>query len=422
MYYTVLNAEKLSKILDKSIKKGTYLFNYNSDTKIFTLTDLVTQEVFTHDKSYFQSDMGFEHKFNIGDLVTTKDNLISEILSFFDSFKHKVYILSDFTNAYEHELKHAKPFFSCIFGNVSHDSTPDNERGKFDKKSKIINEDILIKQISESTKHCLEVPVSSEQKKSDDDYHRWVKKPFLTLPSSLNINKLKEQFLESVMPCLENSLSEYCKEQKTDTVEAIQKKIDSYLSKYTFKGYTEGFKQEVKKSLDEFLAFIAPNKTNEDYINEIIDYQPVSPTNSLKEYGCTKPSNRYATKIPKVEYIQYEVIVKKSQYNIGDKVRIVKDLKEYSNFETSQEIVNLKGFEGEIVSLHESSYTALNYTLDINGRKFEHITEEYLELVEKAKTNFVDVDKYSQEYEDIDGVLLSDVVKPVNLLQSYKKD
>lgn len=547
MYYTVLNAEKLSTILDKPIKKGTYFLKSIAEKSyLLNIGETKTlNNMYFFKKQELTSDMGFKHKFNIGDIVLTLNHEAKEIVGFYDNFSGQLYCFSDGTFAYENSLQKTT---DDEIRNISYLVPKDtkNNDNVHDKKTSIINEDIIKKQISESTKPCLEIPLNQDQlnhyfeslsraefddiievfesKKLDsNDHFLWGQK---TLPTPIDADILNKQLLNGLF---RKHLSEYSKEQKTDTVEVMQKEIDCFIDKYTFKTYNEDFKQEVKNSLDEFLYSNIPNKTNEDYIDEIIDYQPilrtnyseelaltefdqpfkfysaldkmifkkgyneksldefltlnapkeedlneiidyqlVAPTNFLKEYESIKPSGRYENKYldnplkhdplsfedfvretfskdvsrlingvqsefsnikkPKIpDVIMCALEIKKSQFNICDKVRIIKDLNVYSSYETFQETVNLKGFEGEVVfrevvSLHESRYTALNYIIEINGKKFDCITEDYLELVEKAKTNIVDVDKYPQEYEDIDGVLLPYSVKPVNLIQSYKKD
>ena len=273
MYYTVLNAEKLSTILDKPIKKGTYFLKSIAEKSyLLNIGETKTlNNMYFFKKQELTSDMGFKHKFNIGDIALTLSHEAKEIAGFYENFSSQLYRFSDGTFAYENSLQY--PALKDI---------KNNDYYLCGKKTSIINEDIIKKQISESIKPCSEVPVSSEQEIDDNDYFLWGQK---TLPTPIDADVLNGQLLNGLF---RKHLSEYSKEQKTDTVEVMQKEIDCFIDKYTFKTYNEDFKQEVKNSLDEFLYSNIPNKTNEDYIDEIIDYQPILRTNYSEELALTE--------------------------------------------------------------------------------------------------------------------------------------
>ena len=138
-------------------------------------------------------------------------------------------------------------------------------------------------------------------------------------------------------------------------------------------------------------------------------------TGEARLYGLYVPEPRYAGDS---RVIESKNLIDSADFNVGDKVKVIK---EFWHRDIYLEQVNLKGLEGEVVSIQETHYSTLYYTLDIHGVKFDYIPETSLEFIERSNINVVDMERYSQEYEDIDGVILPDVNKPVNLIQSYKR-
>lgn len=104
----------------------------------------------------------------------------------------------------------------------------------------------------------------------------------------------------------------------------------------------------------------------------------------------------------------------KPVFNIGDKVQVIKD-----NYKlVSNENINLKGFTGLITNIICNCWentTIFIYHVDINGLEFSFWQSE-LKLIEKSKTIEYRKDLYDLA-DDIDGCLLSDSKKSIELIQ-----
>ncbi len=104
------------------------------------------------------------------------------------------------------------------------------------------------------------------------------------------------------------------------------------------------------------------------------------------------------------------------KFEIGDKVKVVTDRLHY--FE-NLEHVNLKDFIGVVT--HEIITHEHPYYVDINGYLFDFdesdlvLVESNNSILEKKKL----LEKYPQEYDDIDGVILKDQNERVDIIKDF---
>ncbi len=169
--------------------------------------------------------------------------------------------------------------------------------------------------------------------------------------------------------------------------------------------------------------------SQKDQARELINYidSEIDLINDLSVAKINSPI------VPHVNYISVDLVPldsikntkietpkRKNKFSIDDKVKIIKSCV----YLTCAEKTDLKDMEGFVTEFRSSAYhDCVSYKIDINGKVFNDLSEDILQLLEskeqRDKSTHL-IDKYSQEYEDLDGVILKDSNPSPSLIQNYK--